>query len=95
MCVQKADPDSVDEGRKRSILNVLLLLGIVRGPATTCSPSGVPREIWRQAWSSNTQERLNCELRRRTDVVRASEKSQEVLDQLPQLGSVIIPVRTG
>ena len=39
-------------------------------PGPTCSPSPrFPKEHWRQLWSNNSLERLNKEIRRRTDVV--------------------------
>ena len=39
-------------------------------PGPTCSPSpAFPKEHWRQLWSNNSLERLNKEIRRRTDVV--------------------------
>ncbi|MEV4267761.1 transposase [Kribbella sp. NPDC049584] len=39
------------------------------GPTTKSRVHGVPQDVWRQIWSNNSNERLNREIRRRTDVV--------------------------
>jgi transposase-like protein len=38
-------------------------------PADVLAFTGFPKELWRQIWSNNPSERLNREIRRRTDVV--------------------------
>jgi len=40
-----------------------------RRPLSTCSPSQPPKEHRRQLWLNNSLERLNKEIRRRSDVV--------------------------
>ncbi len=69
------DPDSV-WAQHRRVVDQLEDAGFVdaathldEAAADLLAFTGFPKEHWRQTWSNNPQERLNREIRRRTDVV--------------------------
>ena len=69
------DPDSV-WAQHRRVVDQLETAGfsdaathLDEAAADLLAFTGFPKEHWRQIWSNNPQERLNREIRRRTDVV--------------------------
>ncbi len=68
------DADSVREQHKRVVEQLRPKMRDAATMLDDCKEellafTNFPKEHWRQVWSNNPQERLNRELRRRTDVV--------------------------
>ena len=62
-----AQYDRILDALAQKLPTVAAHLDDARADLLACT--AFPREIWRQIWPNNPQERLNREIRRRTDVV--------------------------
>jgi putative transposase len=63
----QAQPDRVPDALARKLPRAADHLEAAREDLLAFTP--FPQGLWRQVWSNNPQERLNKEIRRRTDVV--------------------------